>query len=377
MKTILLTGAAGFIGFHTAKAMLEKGDKVIGIDNLNDYYDPKLKLSRLKILKKYKNFKFYKKDIKTPLEIPEKNKINAICHLAAQAGVRYSIENPRAYETSNMLGTLNILEFARNNKIKSVVFASSSSVYGNSKEIPFKESQKLDEPISLYAATKKANELYAYTYFHLYNINMIGLRFFTVYGPWGRPDMALFKFTQSILNNKPIEVFNNGDLKRDFTYVDDIVQGILASIDKLTQIDNQNLSNIRIINNQDSKSSKKLKKNSSSLKLVQQPCLTLDTNKSSPSFTSATNNNPPTKFFEIFNLGRGEPVQLTDFIKEIESATKKQAKLKMMPMQKGDVSVTFADTSKAKAVLGYEPKTSINKGIVEFVKWYKEYYKIK
>ena len=368
MKTILLTGAAGFIGFHTAKALLEKGDKIIGIDNINDYYDPKLKLSRLKILKKYKNFKFYKKDIKSPLEIPKKNKINAICHLAAQAGVRYSIENPRAYETSNMLGTLNILEFARQNKIKSVVFASSSSVYGNSKEIPFKESQKLDEPISLYAATKKANELYAYTYFHLYNINMIGLRFFTVYGPWGRPDMALFKFTSNILNNKPIEVFNNGDLKRDFTYVDDIVQGIIASLDKLIEINNQNLSNIN--NSLSSNKSKKQVNSSNPSSSTTPPSLTLATN------TSATNDNQ-TKFFEIFNLGRGEPVQLTDFIKEIESATKKQAKLKMMPMQKGDVSTTFADTSKAKAVLGYEPKTSINKGISEFVKWYKEYYKIK
>ena len=267
-----------------------------------------------------------------------------------------------------MLGTLNILEFARQNKIKSVVFASSSSVYGNSKEIPFKESQKLDEPISLYAATKKANELYAYTYFHLYNINMIGLRFFTVYGPWGRPDMALFKFTSNILNNKPIEVFNNGDLKRDFTYVDDIVQGIIASLDKLIEINNQNLSNIN--NSLSSNKSKKQVNSSNPSSSTTPPSLTLATN------TSATNDNQ-TKFFEIFNLGRGEPVQLTDFIKEIESATKKQAKLKMMPMQKGDVSTTFADTSKAKAVLGYEPKTSINKGISEFVKWYKEYYKIK
>jgi len=315
-KTILLTGAAGFIGFHTAKALLERGDNVIGIDNLNNYYDPKLKTARLSILKKYPNFVFYKQNIEDDIKVKEK--IDIICHLAAQAGVRYSIENPLIYEKSNMLGTLNIFEFARNNKINSIVFASSSSVYGNNNEVPFKESMQLDNPISLYAATKKANELYSYVYHHLFGINMIGLRFFTVYGPWGRPDMALFKFTKSILENKPIEVFNNGNLKRDFTYVDDIVSGVISAIDKVD----------------------KLK-------------------------------------YEIINLGRGEPIKLMDFIKEIESATKKKAELKMLPNQAGDVNQTFADISNAKDFLGYEPKTSIKKGIYEFVEWYKEYYGVK
>src|SRR3989344_6466273 len=263
-KRILLTGAAGFIGFHTAKVLLERGDEVIGIDNLNDYYDPRIKLDRLEILKRDSKFKFYKQNIEDPIEIKEK--IDIICHLAAQAGVRYSLENPFAYEKSNMLGTLNIFEFARHNNIKNVVFASSSSVYGNEKEFPFKETQKLDTPISLYAATKKANELYAHVYHHLFGINMIGLRFFTVYGPWGRPDMALFTFTKNILEGKPIDVYNNGKMKRDFTYVDDIVSGVLASLD-----------------------------------------------------------NVETLKFEMFNLGRGEQVELLDFINEIEKNLDKKA----------------------------------------------------
>jgi UDP-glucuronate 4-epimerase len=267
-----------------------------------------------------------------------------------------------------MLGTLNILEFARHNKIKSIVFASSSSVYGNSKDVPFKETQKLDNPISLYAATKKANELYAYTYHHLFNINMIGLRFFTVYGPWGRPDMALFKFTNNILNNKPIEVFNNGNLKRDFTYVDDIVNGILKSIDKLIEINNKtNISNVNDKNKSKQVSNKSSKNNLSNQSLISTPKTSLD----------STNTNNEVKFFEIINLGRGEPIKLMDFIKEIETATKKKAKLKMTPMQAGDVNQTFADISKAKALLGYEPKTSIREGVRSFVEWYKEYYGVK
>jgi UDP-glucuronate 4-epimerase len=319
-KTILLTGAAGFIGFHTAKALLERGDKVIGIDNLNDYYDPSLKTSRLEILTKHPDFVFHRQNIEDPLQI-EQARIDAICHLAAQAGVRYSIENPLTYEKSNMLGTLNILEFARNNSIRSVVFASSSSVYGNSKQVPFKETEKLDEPISLYAATKKANELYFHVYNHLFNINSVGLRFFTVYGPWGRPDMAYFKFTKSILENKPIDVYNNGEMKRDFTYVDDIVSGVVASIDLVT---------------------------------------------------SKTRNND--NIYEIMNLGRGEPVNLMDFISEIENSTGRHAIRQMKPMQQGDVNQTYSDTTKAKALLGYEPKTSIRQGISRFVEWYKEYY---
>ena len=309
---ILLTGAAGFIGFHTSKALLERGNAVIGIDNLNNYYDPKLKLARLKILKKYPKFTFYKADIAK--ELPIKEHIDVICHLAAQAGVRYSLENPKLYEKSNMLGTLNIFEFARKNKIKSVIYASSSSVYGNSKKTPFTESQKLNTPISLYAATKKANELYAYVYHHLYGINMTGLRFFTVYGSFGRPDMALFKFTKNILKDKPIDVYNFGKMKRDFTYIDDIIDGTIKAIDKAYA-------------------------------------------------------------FEIFNLAKGEPIKLTSFIEEIEKNTKKKAKKNLLPMQPGDVSETFGDITKAKAKLGYNPKTSISKGIKIFINWYKEFYK--
>lgn len=314
MTTILVTGAAGFIGFHTSKELLERGDKVIGIDNLNNYYDPLLKMSRLEQLSKYKNFKFYKQDISDGISVDEN--VNKICHLAAQAGVRYSIENPLAYQKANSLGTLQVFEFARQNKIPSVVYASSSSVYGNSSEAPFKEDMKIDEPISFYAATKKSNELYAHTYHHLYGINMTGLRFFTVYGPWGRPDMAPFKFTKKILENETIDVYNNGKMKRDFTYIDDITSGIVLALDK-----------------------------------------------ESP--------------FEIFNLARGETVELMDFVSAIEEATGKVAKKNMMPMQAGDVLLTSGDIGRAKTMLGYTPKISIEKGVKEFVDWYKKYYNSK
>ena len=308
---ILVTGVAGFIGFHTAKALLERGDSVVGIDNMNEYYDVSLKKSRLDILKKYDNFSFHKIDLaKFDLDI----KVDSICHLGAQAGVRYSIENPIAYENSNVLGTLRIFEFARHKKIKNVVYASSSSVYGNCPNVPFKESEKLDEPISLYAATKKANELYAHVYHNLYGINMIGLRFFTVYGPYGRPDMAIFKFTKNIIEGKPIDVYNNGKLQRDFTYVDDIVSGVVSALDS-------GLS------------------------------------------------------FEIINLARGETIELLDFIKAIEDAVGKKAKLNMMSMQAGDVFKTYGDISLASQKLGYKPKVSVKEGVKKFVDWYKGYYK--
>jgi len=312
-KTILLTGCAGFIGFHTAKAILERGDKVIGIDNLNDYYDVNLKLARLEILKKYPNFIFYKLDIEKPIEIKEK--IDTICHLAAIAGVRHSLSNPAAYELTNNLGTLNVFEFARHNNIKNIVFASSSSVYGNTKEFPFNENQKLDTPISFYAATKKANELYAYAYHHLFGINMTGLRFFTVYGPYGRPDMALFIFTKAISEGKPINLYNNGNMKRDFTYVDDIVSGILTAIDK-------------------------------------------------------------SYLFEIINLSGGRDVRLMEFVNEIEKNLNKKAIINFMPMQPGDIEESPSNISKAKKLLNYSPKISIEEGIKKFVNWYKEYYKI-
>jgi len=368
-KTILLTGCAGFIGYHSARTLLERGDRIIGIDNLNNYYDPKLKEARLEILKKYPGFKFLKQNIEDDINIKEK--IDIICHLAAQAGVRYSIENPFAYEKTNMLGTLNILEFARNSGIKSIVFASSSSVYGNAKEVPFKETMKLDEPISLYAATKKANELYCHVYFHLFGINMIGLRFFTVYGTWGRPDMALFKFTESILAGKEIEVFNNGNLVRDFTYVDDIVDGVIKSIDKLLENDISNVMSDDSKKSEGERSIVNSKKGNISNVNGEK---SIQSSKRNEESNNNTNNK---KIFEIINLGRGQPIQLMDFIHEIENATGKTAKLKMLGMQAGDVNQTFADISKAKALLGYNPKTSVHDGIAKFVDWYKGYYKVK
>lgn len=315
---VLVTGSAGFIGFHTSLALLARGDKVIGVDNLNNYYDVSLKESRNKILLKNKNYKFYKSDIAnypSLLKIFSKEKPDKVIHLAAQAGVRYSISNPFAYEESNLKGFLSVLEGCRASGINSIVYASSSSVYGNNKKTPFSESDKVDEPISLYAATKKSNEETAYVYHNLFGINSIGLRFFTVYGPYGRPDMALFSFVKNIVEGKPIELYNNGEMERDFTYIDDIVEGVLLSLDKC-------------------------------------------------------------KGYEIINLGRGESRNLGEFVSSIESALKINAKKELLPLQKGDVLVTSADISKAKKLLGYSPKTSINDGIKKFVEWYKEYYKV-
>ena len=311
MKTILVTGCAGFIGFHVSKKLLEDGNMVVGVDRINNYYEVSLKESRLKILQENPNFKFYNQDFSEGINIDEK--IDKICHLGAQAGVRYSIENPLAYEKSNCLGTLQVFEFARKNKIRTVVYASSSSVYGNCKNAPFKETENVNEPISLYAATKKSNELYAYTYHHLFGINMTGLRFFTVYGPWGRPDMAPFKFTKNILEEKTIDVYNNGKMKRDFTYIDDIVAGVVSALEKEYS-------------------------------------------------------------YEIFNLARGEEVELMNFIKAIEKATGKEAKINFMPLQDGDVLLTSGDITHAREKLGYDPKTSIEEGMKNVVKWYREYY---
>lgn len=318
MKKILVTGAAGFIGSHVAKALLKRGDSVVGVDNLNDYYDVNLKKDRIeKFIGKEKNFVFVKADFSdynSMEKIFKKYKFDVICHLGAQAGVRYSIENPFAYEKSNALGTLVMFELARRYNVPKVVFASSSSVYGNNKKTPFSVKDNVDLPISLYAATKKYNELQAHTYHHLYGIKMTGLRFFTVYGPWGRPDMALFKFTKKIMNGEPIEVYNNGDMKRDFTYIDDAVFGVIAAIDKNFE-------------------------------------------------------------YKIFNLGNSDTVELKYFIECIEKQLGKKAKKKMLPMQMGDVKETFADIEESRKELGFKPKTKIEKGIKEFVKWYKEYYK--
>lgn len=320
---ILVTGCAGFIGFHTTKKLLEQGHIVIGIDNFNDYYDPSLKESRNKILESFKNYKLYRGNIQDEKfldEIFKTNKLDLVCNLAAQAGVRYSVTNPLTYEESNSLGFLQILEAMRKYEVNSLVFASSSSVYGGIKETPFKESMKIDLPVSLYAATKAANELYAHAYSKLYGINAIGLRFFTVYGPYGRPDMALHNFVKATVENKIIRVYNHGKQKRDFTYIDDIVEGVIQTINKVYK--------------------------------------------------------GKTKY-EIINLGRGNPANLMDFIKEIEIAVGKEVKKEFLPAQQGDVSQTHADITKAKKLIGYRPKIDIKEGICQFVDWYLNYYGVK
>jgi len=315
--TILVTGSAGFIGFHVAKKLLDLNVNVIGLDNLNNYYDVQLKENRNKILKKYKNYKFYKGDLKDQKfikKVLDENKINKVCHLAAQAGVRYSLKNPQAYIQSNLVGFANLIEEVRLHNIKDFIYASSSSVYGKNKKIPFSVEDNVDNPISLYAATKKSNELMAHTYHHLFGINCTGLRFFTVYGPYGRPDMATFLFTNAIYNNKAIEVFNYGKMKRDFTYIDDIVDGVISSL-----------------------------------------------------------LNPVP--YEIFNLGNNKPVELKYFIEIIEKNIGKTAKKKMMAMQPGDVVATYADIKSSRKKLGFNPQTSIEEGLKKFVAWYKKYYK--
>ncbi len=313
---ILLTGIAGFIGSNVAKKLLSAGVDVVGVDNFNDYYDPKIKRDRIaKFLGDY-DFKVYECDIadKEKLQgVFANHKIDKICHLAAQAGVRYSLENPDAYIMSNIVGTNNIFELAKDYGIKEVVYASSSSVYGGNTKIPFAESDAVDNPISLYAATKKANELQAHVYHHLYGVNCVGLRFFTVYGPWGRLDMALFKFTKAILAGRPIDVYNNGQHRRDFTYIDDIVAGIVAALNHC-------------------------------------------------------------QGYEVYNLGNNRPVDLEYFIGQIEEQLGQKAIKNYLPLQIGDVPETYADIDKAKNKLGYEPKVGIEEGIKNFIAWYREYY---
>ena len=313
---ILVTGSAGFIGFHTAKKLLARGDNVIGVDDFNDYYDVKLKEDRNKILEENENYKVYRQDI-TYLHCLEKifteNKIDKVCHLAARAGVRASIEDPHLYTKTNIVGTQNLLELAKVNKIKNFVFASSSSVYGGNKKIPYSEEDKVDNPVSPYAATKKSGELLCHAYHHLYKMPITCLRFFTVYGPWGRPDMAYFKFIKLISENKAIPVYNQGDHKRDFTYIDDIVEGVVAALDKQSE-------------------------------------------------------------FEIINLGNNKTEELMHFIEVLEKVFGQEAKKKMLPMQAGDVHETYADITKAKKILGFKPQTTIEQGLSKFINWYKEYY---
>lgn len=323
MSKILVTGAAGFIGFHLAKRLLERGDEIVGIDNMNDYYTPKLKEARLAQIVNHPSFKFVKGDIADRELMPrlfEDEKFDKVVNLAAQAGVRYSIENPFAYVDSNLVGFANILECCRHNGTKHLVYASSSSVYGGNKKVPFSEEDKVDNPVSLYAATKKANELMASCYTKLYGFPATGLRFFTVYGPWGRPDMAPILFATAIRDGKPIKVFNNGDMMRDFTYVDDIVEGIIRVLD-------------------------------------------------------SKGNEAPREgetLHAVYNIGCSNPVKLMDFIDTIEEAMGKKAEKIMMPMQPGDVYQTYADTTRLEQDMGYKPHVSLKEGIGEFIGWFKD-----
>ena len=329
-----MTGVAGFIGMHSAKKLLDEGHEVIGIDNLNDYYDVTLKEDRLKLLEGYKNFRFLKLDIKDQkdvIDLFKKESPQRVLHLAAQAGVRYSIQNPYVYIDSNIQGFINILEGCRAIKTEHLIFASSSSVYGGNTKVPFSEHDNVDHPVSLYAATKKANELMAHTYSHLYQIPTTGLRFFTVYGPWGRPDMSPMLFTKAILADEPIQVFNHGDMMRDFTYIDDIVASVYETLFK-TATPNRNFDG-------------------------QHP-------------DPATSHAP----YRIFNIGNSHPVPLMQFIETIEDALGKKAIKKMMGMQAGDIKITSADTSELNQWVNFKPNTSIKEGVTGFIDWYKTYY---
>ena len=335
---VLVTGAAGFIGFHVAQALIARGDTVIGIDNLNDYYDVSLKVARLTALQAQpnaKNFQFIKLDIadtKATLDLLTTHKPQRVVHLAAQAGVRYSLQNPHAYVQSNLVGFTNILEGARHAKVGHFVFASSSSVYGANTRMPLSESDNVDHPLSLYAATKKANELMAHSYANLFNLPCSGLRFFTVYGPWGRPDMALFKFTKAILADEPIQVFNHGNMIRDFTYIDDIVEGIIRVIDRPA---------------------------------VPDPAWVGD--KPNPATSYAP--------YRLFNIGNNNPIQLMRYINALETCLGKKATMDLLPMQEGDVPATSADVSHLRAVTGFKPTIEVEAGIAKFVEWYLAYYK--
>ena len=331
---ILVTGAAGFIGMHSAKKLLDEGHEVIGIDNLNDYYDVTLKEDRLKLLEGYKNFRFLKLDIKDQKDVVDlfkKESPQRVLHLAAQAGVRYSIQNPYIYIDSNIQGFINILEGCRTIKTEHLVFASSSSVYGGNTKVPFSEHDNVDHPVSLYGATKKANELMAHTYSHLYQIPTTGLRFFTVYGPWGRPDMSPMLFTKAILADEPIQVFNHGDMMRDFTYIDDIVASVNETLFKTAM-----------------------------------PNINFDGQHPDP----ATSHAP----YRIFNIGNSHPVPLMQFIETIEDALGKKAIKRMMGMQAGDIKITSADTSELNQWVNFKPNTSIREGVKRFIDWYKTYY---
>ena len=347
---ILVTGTAGFIGYYLAKKLLDKGHNVVGIDNINDYYDINLKYGRLKELgidiakvevnkrvdSTLEDHAFYKMDLADGGAIDrlfKEEAFDAVCNLAAQAGVRYSLENPTAYIQSNLTGFANILEACRNHEVENLSYASSSSVYGLNKSMPFKVSDSVDHPVSLYAATKKSNELMAHTYSHLYGIRTTGLRFFTVYGPWGRPDMAPMLFADAILNDRPIKVFNYGKMERDFTYVEDIVEGVVRVIENPAK-SNENF----------------------------------DYYHPDPASSPAP--------YRVYNIGNGTPVKLMDFITTLEKHLGKKAQMNMMPIQPGDVEATWADTSALEKDVGYKPTTNLDAGVEQFVRWYRKFYKI-
>ena len=331
---ILVTGVAGFIGMHVAKRLLERGDEVVGVDNLNDYYDVKLKQDRLEQLKPFGEFRFIKLDIAEREAIADlfvQEKFERVINLAAQPGVRYSLKNPHAYISANIVGFTNILEGCRHHHVQHLVYASSSSVYGANSRMPFSVHDNVDHPVSLYAATKKASELMAHTYSHLYQIPTTGLRFFTVYGPWGRPDMSPSLFAGAILAGRPIDVFNQGKMQRDFTYIDDIVEGVVRVLD-----------------------------------IPATPNPQFDTSRPDPATSYAP--------YRVYNIGNHEPVELMTFIKIIEDALGKEAVKNMLPMQAGDVVATYADVEDLKQMVGFEPKTPLRLGIAKFAAWYKDYY---
>ncbi|THF61644.1 NAD-dependent epimerase [Pseudothauera rhizosphaerae] len=331
---VLVTGAAGFIGMHTSERLLARGDEVVGLDNLNDYYDPRLKEDRLARLTPHPAFRFVKLDVADRAGMERlfaEEGFDRVIHLAAQAGVRYSLQNPHAYVDSNLVGFMNILEGCRHGKVGHLVYASSSSVYGGNTKMPFSEHDSVDHPVSLYAATKKANELMAHTYSHLYGLPTTGLRFFTVYGPWGRPDMALFLFTRAMLEGRPIDVFNHGRMRRDFTYIDDIVEGVLRTLDHVAEAD-----------------------------------AGFDADRPDPGRSNAP--------YRVFNIGNHDPVELMAFIEAIETAIGRKAEKNFLPLQDGDVPATYADTAELNAWTGFAPATPVSEGVARFVAWYRAYY---
>jgi UDP-glucuronate 4-epimerase len=333
---ILVTGAAGFIGFHVSKLLLERGEEIVGLDNLNDFYDVNLKKARLEILQRLPGFRFVKIDLADRVAMDDlfrTSRFDRVVHLGAQAGVRYSIENPHAYVDSNVVGTLNVLEGCRHHEVQHLVYASTSSVYGAHTNMPFSVHQGVDHPLSLYAATKKSTELMAHTYSSLFGVPTTGLRFFTVYGPWGRPDMSLFMFTKNIIEGKPIDVFNNGHHARDFTYIDDIVSGVIGVCDRIAT-----------------------------------PNEEWSSDKPDPGTSMAP--------YRLYNIGNNQPVQLMDYIHLIEDNVGKKAEIKFLPLQPGDVPKTYADIDDLERDINFRPSTSIEKGIANFVDWYKDYYKV-